>query len=50
MIRNGLGIWARVAIRFYLGKRGAADQIEPDSDQTEPDTEENKKETTEEES
>ena len=30
LIRNGLGIWARVAIRSYLRQRGGESQTETD--------------------
>ena len=30
LIRNGLGIWARVAIRSYLRQRGGESQAETD--------------------
>ena len=30
LIRNGLGIWARVAIRSYLRQRGGESQTESD--------------------
>ena len=35
LIRNGLGIWARVAIRSYLRKHVAQGQNEPETDPVE---------------
>ena len=32
LIRNGLGIWARVAIRSYLRKHGGQDQPETEEE------------------
>ncbi len=33
LIRNGLGIWARVAIRSYLRQREAEGQTESDTEE-----------------